>query len=100
MHCRASQKVKSPQINNRLESISAGRVPDGFPYYNKDMFTGSSLGDAWKSQFVAALLNMVHMNRYIANWPVVLDALRQLWETGKVSELRTPFYEPELKRQQ
>lgn len=32
-------------------------------------------------------------NQYRAHWPVVLDALRQLWEVGKVSELKSPFYE-------
>lgn len=31
---------------------------------------------------------------YVENWPIALDALRKLWEMGKVSELKTPFYEP------
>jgi hypothetical protein len=34
------------------------------------------------------------MNQYVTNWPVVLDALRQLWEVGKVSQLKSSFYEP------
>jgi hypothetical protein len=35
--------------------------------------------------------------RYVSNWPIVLNALRQLWETGKVSELKSPFWEPPQK---
>jgi hypothetical protein len=31
--------------------------------------------------------------RYISNWPIALNALRQLWETGRVSELKSPFWE-------
>jgi hypothetical protein len=40
------------------------------------------------------VFSITRWNRYISNWPIVLDALRQLWETGKVSEFKTPFYEP------
>ena len=29
------------------------------------------------------------LSRLMTNWPVVLAALRQLWEIGKVSELKT-----------
>jgi hypothetical protein len=32
--------------------------------------------------------------RYESNWLVTLKALRQLWETGRVSELTSPFWEP------
>jgi len=35
--------------------------------------------------------------RYISNWPITLNALRQLWETGRVSELKSPFWEPPQK---
>jgi hypothetical protein len=31
--------------------------------------------------------------RYDSNWPIALKALRQLWETEKVSELKSPFWE-------
>jgi hypothetical protein len=31
--------------------------------------------------------------RYESNWPIALKALRQLWETGRVSELKSPFWE-------
>ena len=41
-----------------------------------------------------ALFRAIHWNKYVANWSVVLEALRRLWEMGKVSELKTPFYEP------
>jgi len=37
---------------------------------------------------------MFSLNQYLANWPVLLDALRRLWEIGRVSELKTPFYDP------
>ena len=57
-----------------------------------DEFTFS---DVWKSdRMVRGLHDMVRMNQYVSNWPVVLDALRRLWETGKVSQLKSSFYEP------
>jgi hypothetical protein len=37
---------------------------------------------------------LARWNPYVSNWPIVLAALRRLWETGKVSELKSPFYEP------
>ena len=43
---------------------------------------------------VRSLHDMVRMNQYVANWPIVLDALRRLWETGKVSQLKSSLYEP------
>jgi hypothetical protein len=36
--------------------------------------------------------------RYAANWPIALNALRQLWETGRVSELKSPFWESPQKQ--
>jgi hypothetical protein len=33
-------------------------------------------------------------SRFMTNWPIILDALRHLWKMGKVSELKSPFYEP------
>ena len=53
------------------------------------MLTGFPIEDQVKNLFGA-----LRMNQYITNWPIVLDALRRLWEIGKVSELKTPFYEP------
>jgi hypothetical protein len=35
--------------------------------------------------------------RYESNWPITLKALRQLWETGRASELKSPFWEPPQK---
>ena len=58
------------------------------------MFTGLSPRDDWNSQLIKNLFGAVRMNQYRTNWPIVLAALRQLWETGKVSELKSPFYEP------
>ena len=57
------------------------------------MLTGIPLGDEWQRHVVRAVFGATRWNRYTANWPVVLDALRRLWETGKVSELKSPFYE-------
>ena len=69
------------------------------------MLTGFPLGDDRQSYPFEALFRAVRWNRsasmrykeyaeYVENWPIVLDALRQLWEMGKVSELKTPYYEP------
>lgn len=52
------------------------------------MLTGFPIEDQVKDLFGA-----MRMNQYIANWPILLEALRRLWETGKVSQLKTPFYE-------
>jgi hypothetical protein len=57
------------------------------------MFTGLSQGDTWNSYFVKNLFGALRMNQYRTNWPIVLAALRQLWEMGKVSELKSPYYE-------
>jgi hypothetical protein len=43
---------------------------------------------------VRTIFGMARWNPYVENWPVVLEALRRLWEMGKVSELKSPFYEP------
>jgi hypothetical protein len=58
------------------------------------MLTGLLLNDAWQKRVVRAVLGATRWNRYASHWPVVLRALRQLWEAGKVSEFKTPFYEP------
>jgi hypothetical protein len=34
------------------------------------------------------------MIRLTTNWPMILEALRRLWEMGRVSALQSPFYEP------
>ena len=52
------------------------------------------MSDDLKTPFVDGLLAAIHMNRYQTNWPVLLAALRRLWETGKVSQFKTPYYEP------
>jgi hypothetical protein len=62
--------------------------------YNGGMFTGFPVSDTSNSHLVKNLFGAVRMNEYRRNWPIVLAALRQLWETGKVSELKSPFYEP------
>jgi hypothetical protein len=58
------------------------------------MLTGFPLGDEWQRRLVRTILGMARWNPYVSNWPVVLNALRRLWEMGKVSELKSPFYEP------
>ena len=57
------------------------------------MFTGIFLGTESKSRAVRGIFGATRWNQYRSNWPVVLDALRQLWQVGKVSELKSPFYE-------
>ncbi len=67
----------------------------GSAEYNKDMLAEFPFSDEWKNDhMVTGLADMVRMNHYLVNWPVVLDALRRLWETGNVSELKSSFYEP------
>jgi hypothetical protein len=62
------------------------------------MLTGFPLGEESDSHKMLPLIHAMRRNewwnQYVANWPIVLDALRRLWEMGKVSELKTPFYEP------
>jgi hypothetical protein len=43
---------------------------------------------------VRDLFGLMRLNQYRTNWPIVLEALRQLWEIGKVSQLKSSFYEP------
>jgi hypothetical protein len=57
-------------------------------------FPGIPLDNEPKSRFIRGLFGATRWNQYIANWPVVLAALERLWEAGKVSELKSPFYEP------
>jgi hypothetical protein len=59
------------------------------------MLTGYPFGDEWQSRSRArALFGAARWNQYVLNWPVLLAALHRLWEMGKVSEFKTPFYEP------
>jgi len=59
------------------------------------MLTGLfSPGDEWRIHMLRGLFGATRWNQYTTNWPVALDALRRLWETGRVSELKTPFCEP------
>ncbi len=32
------------------------------------------------------------LSQLMTNWPIRLKALRRLWEMGKISELKSPFY--------
>ena len=48
----------------------------------------------WNRPMVRDLFGLMRLNQYRTNWPIVLDALRQLWEIGKVSQLKSSFYEP------
>jgi Zn-dependent protease len=55
---------------------------------------GLPLDGQGRERVVRALFRASRWNQYLANWPVVLAALHRLWEAGKVSELKSPFYEP------
>jgi len=57
------------------------------------MLTGIPFDADWKDRAVR-LFGATRWNQYVSNWPVVLLALHELWEAGKVSELKTPFCEP------
>jgi len=60
------------------------------------MLTGFHFGDEWQSRMGRDIFifGMARWNPYVSNWPIVLDALRHLWETGKASELKSPYFEP------
>ena len=58
------------------------------------MLIGLPFGDGWQSGMVSEISGLARWNQYVCNWPVVLDALRRLWETGKLSELKSPYYAP------
>jgi hypothetical protein len=66
------------------------------------MRTEFPLNDEWKreSSDVRAVFGAIRWNQYYANWPVVLGALRKLWEMGKVSEMKSPFFEVVTRRVQ
>ena len=53
------------------------------------MLDSTSFDPTWK-----LMTRAMRWSPYVTNWPVVLDALRHLWQAGKVSELKSPFYEP------
>jgi hypothetical protein len=66
------------------------------PYYNRNMLSGIEflIDQESKNRGMKALLGATRWNQYFYHWPVALAALRQLWEMGRVSELKSPFYEP------
>lgn len=45
-------------------------------------------------EILKLILKSHEWSQYVANWAVVLEALRTLWKLGKVSQLKTPFYDP------
>ncbi len=50
--------------------------------------------EEWQSRaMVKRLFRAARWNQYVSNWPIALIALRHLWEIGKVSQLKSPFYE-------
>lgn len=58
------------------------------------MLTGFPLNPKGQYDIGRRILELARWNPYARNWPVVLEALHQLWERGKVSQLKSPFYEP------
>ena len=68
--------------------------PADFLYYNKKMVSGFPFNDEWQSRsHVRALFGAARWNQYVSNWSVTLAALRHLWKMGKVSELKSPYYD-------
>jgi hypothetical protein len=57
------------------------------------MLTGFSLNPKSQNDIMRSMLGAARWSPYVMNWPVVLAALRKLWEEGKVSQLKSPFYE-------
>ena len=64
----------------------------GFPFrgdeFNNEPISRSTL------EALASIWRWNQWHPYVENWTIALKALRQLWETGKVSELKSPYYEP------
>ena len=59
------------------------------------MLTGFPFHDEWMSRNGAQrLFRAARWNQYLKNWPIILKALRALWDMGKVSELKSPYFEP------
>jgi hypothetical protein len=80
------------QLSSDLTRSNSRLWKDRFWYYNRRMLTGFPLNDEWNSDSsVRALFGATRWNQYHGNWPVVLGALRMLWEKGKVSEMKSPF---------
>jgi hypothetical protein len=63
----------------------------GFP------FRRAEFNDEWMSgSMLETLVSVWRWNQwlqYASNWTIALRALRQLWETGKVTKLGTPYFE-------
>lgn len=62
-----------------------------------DLINRFSFSDQGNNPEINVLRNLSHSyewSQYVANWPITLKALRKLWELGKVSQLKTPFYDP------
>ena len=84
-------KVSELKIGDFTELLRS----DNPVYPNKIMVTKFPFHDEWISRNMARrLVNATHWNQYVSHWSVALAAMRRLWEMGKVSELKSPFYEP------
>ncbi|MGE5643447.1 MAG: hypothetical protein ACM3Y8_10585 [Byssovorax cruenta] len=58
------------------------------------MVTEFPFNDEWQNRsHVRTLFGAARWNQYVSNWSITLAALRQLWKMGKVSELKSPFYD-------
>ena len=57
------------------------------------MLTGFPFYPTPQTDIMQRILGVARWSPYVMNWPVVLAALRALWENGKVSQLKSPFYE-------
>jgi hypothetical protein len=82
-----------PRAEVGQKLLESGRLA----YYNKTMLAGPGrfpLGDDGQNRIAIKLFRLARWNPYVTHWPIVLGALHRLWEMGKVSELKTPFYEP------
>jgi hypothetical protein len=71
-----------------------GKYVIRFLDYNKNMLPRFPIGNDQRHFFDKRLFALMRLNQYRANWPILLKALRQLWDFGKVTKLETPFFEP------
>jgi hypothetical protein len=62
-------------------------------------FYSGNYGKRQEIEVLTRLSQSHEWSQYVANWPVVLEALYKLWKLGKVSQMKTPFYEPFKKQE-
>ncbi len=80
--------IELPPLERRILQLRYGLL-DGQPCTPEEVERKIGIAREYVRQIEAQAFS-----RLMTNWPILLDALRHLWGMGKVSELKSPFYEP------